>query len=128
MSSSPLRVLPAGAAWSPNLSTAVPAAATPGTPAAPSSARHDWRRRLDLLIPPAIESKAFNASRLFAATYPEAVKLAALIGSLHWRRLAAGDPGPRRRFTAEVAWRRNAPDYRPRIANDPLAHWMDADC
>ncbi len=93
-----------------------------------TSAWHDWQRRLDLLVPRENEDAAFSASRLFAATYPEAVKLAALIGSLHWRRLAAGDPGQQRQFTAEVAHRLNDPDYRPRIINDPLAHWMDTDC
>jgi hypothetical protein len=35
--------------------------------------------------------RPFSTSQLFAAVYPEAVKIAALIGSLHWRRLAAVD-------------------------------------
>jgi len=93
-----------------------------------AGARTNWQRRLDLLIPPENEDNAFSTSRLFAATYPEAVKLAALIGALHWRRLAAGTPDQQRSFTAEVARRLNTPAYRPRITDDPIAHWMDADC
>jgi hypothetical protein len=55
----------------------------------------DWRRRADLLIPTGTEGEAFSASRLFAATYPEAVAIAELLGSLHWRRLAAAAPTTR---------------------------------
>jgi hypothetical protein len=93
-----------------------------------TSAWHDWVRRLDLLIPPGTENETFSTSRMFAATYPEAVKLAALIGSLHWRRLAAGTPDEQRRFTVEAGRRLGEPDYRPRVLGDALAHWIDADC
>ena len=41
----------------------------------------EWTRRADVLIPPGTETATFSASRLFAAVYPEAVSLAALIAS-----------------------------------------------
>jgi hypothetical protein len=44
---------------------------------------HHWARRAELLIPPGTETDTFSTSRLFAATYPEAVSIAELIGSLH---------------------------------------------
>jgi hypothetical protein len=50
-------------------------------PQTPTGAWHHWTRRTDLLIPPGTEGAAFSASRLFAAVYPEAVNLAALISS-----------------------------------------------
>ena len=91
-------------------------------------ARHTWRNRIDTLIPPGTEQTSFSTSRLFAATYPEAVKIAALVGSLHWRRLAAGDPDGQRRFAAEIGRRLGQPDYRPKVTKDSIAHWIDADC
>jgi hypothetical protein len=63
-----------------------------------------------------------------AATYPEAVLLAEVIGSLRWRRLAAGGPDDQARFTAEVAERLNLRDYRPTVLKDPISHWIEADC
>jgi hypothetical protein len=91
-------------------------------------ARHAWRTRIDTLIPPGTEQSTFSTSRLFAATYPEAVKLAALVGSLHWRRQAAGDPDGQRRFAAEIGRRLGQPDYQPKVGKDPIAHWIDDDC
>ncbi|WP_232534137.1 hypothetical protein [Plantactinospora sp. KBS50] len=70
----------------------------------------------------------FSTSRLFAATYPEAIKIAALVGSLHWRRQAAGDPDGQRRFAAEICRRLGQPDYRPKVSKDSIAHWIDDDC
>jgi TniQ len=93
----------------------------------PEDVRLDWDDRAAELIPHREEETAFSTSRLFAATYPEAVKLAALIGSLHWRRLAAGDPGGQRRFASEVARRLREPDYRPKVSKDPIAHWIADD-
>ncbi|GIE92815.1 hypothetical protein Ari01nite_02800 [Paractinoplanes rishiriensis] len=91
-------------------------------------ARHAWRIRVDALIPPGTEQTTFSTSRLFAATYPEAVKIAALVGSLHWRRQAAGDPDGQRRFAAEIGRRLGQPDYRPKVTKDSIAHWIDDDC
>jgi len=89
---------------------------------------HSWTRRTDLLIPSGTEGDTFSTSRLFAATYPEAVKIAALVASLHWRRQAAGDPAGQRRFAAEIARRLSHPDYHPKTALDPIAHWIAEDC
>jgi hypothetical protein len=90
-----------------------------------SDARHQWDRRAAVLIPPGTEIETFSGSRLFAATYPEAVQLAELVGSLRWRRLAAGDPDQQRQFTTEISRRLGLPDYRPTITNDAIAHWID---
>jgi hypothetical protein len=92
------------------------------------NARNSWRRRTDLLIPAGTEDTTFSASRLFAATYPEAVSIAAPIASQHWRRQAAGGPDGQRRFAAEISRRLGDPDYRPRITHDPIAHWIEQDC
>jgi hypothetical protein len=94
----------------------------------PDDARVAWSERAGILIPPGTEHTTFSTSRLFAAVYPEAVKVAALIGSLHWRRLAADGPDGQRRFAAEIGHRLSDPDYRPRVAQDPIAHWIDQDC
>ena len=51
-----------------------------------------------------------------------------MIGTLHWRRLAAGDPDVQRRFATAIGRRLGQPDYRPGIVNDPIAHWIDQDC
>jgi hypothetical protein len=48
--------------------------------------------------------------------------------SLHWRRLAAGDPDGQRRFAAEIGRRLGQPDYQPKVTRDPIAHWIDDDC
>ncbi|MEV6844466.1 hypothetical protein [Actinoplanes sp. NPDC051411] len=61
------------------------------------------------------------------ASYSEAVELAALIGSLHWQRLAAGGPSEQRRFAAEVTPRLRESGYRPRVSKDPIAHWIADD-
>ncbi|MCO1575133.1 hypothetical protein M8C13_05090 [Crossiella sp. SN42] len=89
---------------------------------------HGWERRVELLIPPGNITGAFSASRLFAVLYPEAVSLAEVLSSLRWRRLAAGDPRDQRRFAAEIGRRLGQPDYQPRRTEDPIAHWMQADC
>jgi hypothetical protein len=97
-------------------------------PAPAGDARHEWHRRATRLISPDTELDTFSASRLFAATYPEAISVAALIGALQWRRLAAGDPDAQRRFAAEIGRRLGQPDYMPRLINDPIAHWIEQDC
>jgi hypothetical protein len=89
----------------------------------------DWQHRTEQLIPADnTETDTFGTSRLFAATYPEAVALAELLGSLHWRRLAAGGPDDQRRFVAEIGRRLGLRDYYPTIVNDSIAHWMEQNC
>lgn len=89
---------------------------------------NDWRRRAEILIPPGTETDTFTTSRLFAATYPEAVAIAELVGSLHWRRLAAGDPSDQALFATAIGARLGLRDYRPTALRDPIAHWIDQDC
>jgi hypothetical protein len=96
--------------------------------AGPEDAWLKWIRRAELLIPPGTETDTFSTSRLFAAAYPEAVDVAELIGSLHWRRLAASGPDNQRRFTAEIARRLGLRDYYPTLTKDPIAHWIEQDC
>lgn len=91
-------------------------------------ARRQWLARAEILIPPGTEPYTFSASKLFAATYPEAVGIAEVIGSLHWRRLAAGDPQAQRWFAAEIGRRLGEPGYTPARHNDPIAHWIAHDC
>ncbi|WP_063047730.1 hypothetical protein [Nocardia pseudovaccinii] len=91
-------------------------------------ARHQWARRAQRLIPIGTELTTFTASKLFAATYPETVDIAEVLGSLHWRGLAAGDPDMQRRFAAEIGRRLGRPDYQPQITGDAIAHWIDQDC
>lgn len=93
----------------------------------PEDARITWDERAADLIPHGTEDTTFSTSRLFAATYPEAVKIAALVGSLHWRRLAASDPVGQHRFATEIGRRLGQPDYRPKVIRDPVAHWIDDD-
>ncbi|GAA1309214.1 hypothetical protein [Saccharothrix xinjiangensis] len=97
-------------------------------PTGPGDAHHRWDRRARLLIPPGTETATFSPSRLFAATYPEAVALAGLLGPLHGRRLAAGGPDDQRRFAAEIARRLGLTDYRPLRSGDAIAHWIDQRC
>jgi TniQ len=94
----------------------------------PEDARITWDERAADLIPHGTEDTTFSTSRLFAATYPEAVKIAALVGSLHWRRLAASDPAGQHRFATEIGRRLGHLDYRPKVLKDPVAHWIDDDC
>jgi TniQ len=93
----------------------------------PNGAWNRWTRRADLLIPPGTESGTFSASRLFAAVYPEAVNLAALISSPTWRRLATGDTNQQQRFSTEVAHRLGDLHYQPPGAGDAVTHWMTSD-
>lgn len=96
-----------------------------GQPTGDADARHQWARRADLLIPPGTEDETFSKSRLFAAVYPEAVQLAEVLGSLRWRRLAAGGPDDQRRFTAELQRRLGLADLRLLCVEDAISHWID---
>jgi hypothetical protein len=84
-------------------------------------------RRAEVLIPPASETATFSASRLFAAAYPEAVRLAGLIALPTWRHLAAGDADQQRQFTTEVGRRLDRP-HQTSDGGDAVAHWMMFDC
>jgi hypothetical protein len=86
-----------------------------------------WIRRAEVLIPSGSEADTFSTSRLFAVTYPEAVSLAEVIGSLRWRRLAAAGPHEQRVFAAEIGRRLGRPDYHPTLTQDPIAHWIEQD-
>jgi hypothetical protein len=88
---------------------------------------HRWHRRAQALIPAGQEAAAFSASRIFAATYPEAITLATIIASPRWRGLAAGDPAQRQQVTAEVGRLLGRPDYQPPDTGDAIAHWIEYD-
>lgn len=96
-------------------------------PTTPVDAWHRWTRRAQTLIPLGAEAGEFSASKLFAAAYPEAVDIAALIASPTWRLLAAGDTHQQQRFIAEIGLRLGRPEYQPPDGGDAIAHWMKFD-
>jgi TniQ len=96
-------------------------------PQTPVDAWHRWTLRAEVLIPTVGGAGEFSASKLFAAVYPEAVDIAALIATPAWRRLAAGDGEQQQRFIAEIGLRLGRPDYRPPEGGDAIAHWMKFD-
>ncbi len=51
----------------------------------PNRVEHTWAERAHFLIPPET-TKSYSTSRLFAAVYPEAISVAALLASPYWRR------------------------------------------
>jgi hypothetical protein len=87
----------------------------------------EWTRRAEVLIAPGTETATFSASRLFAAVYPEAVRLAGLIASPTWRHFAAGDADAQRQVTSEVGRRLDRPHH-PGDGGDAVAPWMMFDC
>jgi len=86
-----------------------------------------WTRRAHTLIPIGAEATQFSASKLFAAVYPEAVTLAAIIAAPAWRAQAAGNAEQRQRFAREVGTTLGRPDYQPPEHGDVIAHWMKYD-
>jgi hypothetical protein len=96
-------------------------------PQTPVDAWHRWTLRAEVLIPTGSGPGEFSASRLFAAVYPEAVDIAALVASPAWRLLAAGDAEQQQRFITEIGLRLGRPDYQPREGDDAIAHWMKFD-
>ncbi|MBA2324539.1 hypothetical protein [Streptomyces sp. A5-4] len=88
---------------------------------------HTWDARAHVLIPAERALSTYSASRLFAAVYPEAVNLAAIIASPHWRRLADGTPDERRRFDREISRRFTYPYHDRDYGGDAIAHWAEAD-
>ncbi len=88
-----------------------------------------WNGRTYWLIPQGRELFVFSASKLFAATYPEAVAVAGLIAAPAWRSLAAGDETQQQVFRDETARRLGRHDrYTRPDHGDVIAHWMKYDC
>jgi Peptidase family M20/M25/M40/Peptidase dimerisation domain len=87
-----------------------------------------WDMRSLVFIPPGTEQETFSASRLFAAVYPEAIDIAAILSSPTWRKLAAGDDDQLSRFTQQIGPRIGVDGYQPRDNRDPIAHWIEQDC
>jgi hypothetical protein len=98
-----------------------------GPPHSDDDVWHQWTHRAEILIPPGSEATEYSASRLFAAIYPEAVALAALIACPAWRQLAAGTADQQRQFIAEIGRRLGRPNYQPPEHGDAVAHWMKFD-
>ncbi len=99
-------------------------------PEDPRHVWHTWDARARLLIPDHNESTAFRAystSKLFAAVYPEAVDLAVLIASPHWRRRASGDLLNQLRFLDEISRRVSYPYTDKPEFGDAIAHWATVD-
>jgi hypothetical protein len=87
-----------------------------------------WNGRAFWLIPQGRELFGFSASKLFAATYPEAVAVATLVAAPAWRSLAADDEPQQRIFLSEIARRLGRQDhYTPPNGGDAIAHWMKYD-
>ena len=84
-----------------------------------------WDHRARLLVPKGDESTRFSASRMFAAIYPEAVAVAAIIASPTWRNLAHGTPGQREIFGHEIIRLLGLP-YDPE-ARRGIEHWANID-
>ena len=62
---------------------------------------------------------------LHAALYPETVRLACILASPYWVRVAvSAGQGDQGRFYAEVARRLDLSEYSPRSIGDPLARWV----
>ena len=87
-----------------------------------------WDSRCYQLIPEGTETQTFSASRVFAAVYPEAVGLAAILASPFWRKTAAGGKRQLARFVEEIGDRIYDPYYLPRDNGDAIAHWIEEDC
>lgn len=72
-----------------------------------------WERRGQALIPPGQAATQFSASRVFAAVYPEAVSLAAVLALPRWQAPAAGTRSDLRALAAELSRIIGIPAYRP---------------
>lgn len=96
-------------------------------PLTPVDAWHRWTLRAEVLIPTGAGPGEFSASKLFAAVYPEAVDIGALVASPAWRRLATGDAEQQQRFITEIGLRLGRPDYKRAEGGDAIAHWMKFD-
>ena len=90
-----------------------------------SGSWHTWNSRTHTLIPHDDVERSYSTSRLFAAVYPEAVALAALIVSPAWRRMASSTAA-QSRFFAEVGKHVTYP-YKEGVPSDAVAHWALVD-
>jgi hypothetical protein len=72
-----------------------------------------WELRGQALIPPGQAGTQFSASRVFAAVYPEAVSLAAVLASPRWRTLAAGPRSELRALADQLGRLLGIPACRP---------------
>ncbi|MFF9792398.1 hypothetical protein [Streptomyces bacillaris] len=92
---------------------------------------HTWDARTRVLIPEddeALMYGSYSTSKLFAAVYPEAVSLAVIIASPHWRRVAdARSPRERERFFQEISLRITYPYDDASVFGDAVAHWSNTD-
>jgi hypothetical protein len=86
-----------------------------------------WNSRAAALIPDSTVHRTFSASRIFAATYPEAITIASLIADPTWRRRAVGDPDQQQQILREIGERLGRPDYQPPDNGDAIAHWIKYD-
>ncbi|WP_236239982.1 hypothetical protein [Streptomyces sp. CC228A] len=95
-------------------------------PEDPRHVAYTWDARARVLVPDGDESAAFYAYST-SAVYPEAVSLAVIIASPHWRRLASGNILDGLRFCAEISRRVSYPyDDKPELG-DAIAHGAIAD-
>ncbi|CAM5563000.1 hypothetical protein SXANM310S_01037 [Streptomyces xanthochromogenes] len=91
---------------------------------------HTWDARARVLIPDDDESTAFRAystSKLFAAVYPEAIGLAALIAAPYWRQRAGGTLIEQFHFLDEISRRVSYPYSDKPEFGDAIAHWAIVD-
>lgn len=86
-----------------------------------------WTQRARTVIPPGATLPAYANAKLFAAVYPEAVRIAPMIASPYWRSLAHGNDHQRRHFATEIGTRLHWPDYHPAWHGDAIADWMRKD-
>ncbi|MEO3825072.1 TniQ family protein [Actinomadura sp. B10D3] len=89
-----------------------------------------WEHRLDQLIPKTGTRESFSHSRCYAAIYPEAVTIAALLAHPVWRVKATcplGDPDTDHRwdFTEQFGRRLGLDDYYPEDPRHPVILWAD---
>ncbi len=86
---------------------------------------HRWSRRTQAIIGDPFAD--FTASRVFAAVYPEAVDLAAVLAAPTWRLRAHADQRQRQQFLSEISRRLDRTAYQPGETSDAVAHWMSCD-
>ncbi|MEX5712945.1 TniQ family protein [Parafrankia sp. FMc6] len=95
-----------------------------------------WERRAHILIPPGTEATTFSPSRLFAAIYPEAVDIAAILTSTNWRQVVIENTHRQQHVAAEIGRRISHPNYYPyqppqsdddQPPTDPIMRWIQPD-
>lgn len=91
------------------------------------AARRRWTRRANVLIPPGTEIQTFSASKVFAAVYPEAVGLAAIIAAPPWRARAHGSNTQQRELLTEACRQLGMAGIDDNLGPAALIHWMRYD-